>query len=116
MPSAWITHVKSVYAAKKKKNPSYKYGQAMKDAKASYKKGSSKSSDSEAAAAPKSAGGKKKQNESGGGSVIAKKVRKQHTAGLANVEEGRLAEKLKPKVKTRQRKRPMLGSAYKNLN
>ena len=45
MPSAWITHVKSVYAAKKKKNPSYKYGQAMKDAKASYKKKGSKSSD-----------------------------------------------------------------------
>ena len=45
MPSAWITHVKSVYAAKKKKNPSYKYGQAMKDAKASYKKkGSAKAS------------------------------------------------------------------------
>jgi len=64
---------------------------------------------------PRSAGGKKKQNEGGGG-VIAKKVRKQHTAGLANVEEGRLADKLKPKVKTRQRKRPVLGSAYKNIN
>ena len=48
--------------------------------------------------------------------MIAKKVRKQHTAGLANVEEGRLADKLKPKVKTRQRKRPVLGSAYKNIN
>ena len=47
--------------------------------------------------------------------MIAKKVRKQHTAGLANVEEGRLADKLKPKVKTRQRKRPVLGSAYKNI-
>ena len=59
MPSAWITHVKSVYAAKKKKNPSYKYGQAMKDAKATYKKGGSKSSDSEAAA-PKKRRRKKK--------------------------------------------------------
>ena len=39
MPSAWITHVKSVYAKGKKKNSSYTYGQAMKDAKASYKRG-----------------------------------------------------------------------------
>jgi len=39
MPSAWITHVKSVYAKGKKKNSSYTYGQAMKDAKGSYKRG-----------------------------------------------------------------------------
>jgi hypothetical protein len=86
----------------------------MKDAKASYKRGGSKSSDAEAAP-KKRRRKKKKQNESGGGGVIAR-VRKQHTAGLANVEEGRLADKLKPKVKTRQRKRPVLGSAYKNIN
>ena len=61
MPSAWITHVKSVYAAKKKKNPSYRYGQAMKDAKASYKKGgAAKSSTDEVAAAPKKRRPKKK--------------------------------------------------------
>jgi len=60
MPSAWITHVKSVYAAKKKKNPAYKYGQAMKDAKASYKKGASKSSEAEAAAPKKRRRRKKK--------------------------------------------------------
>ena len=39
MPSAWITHVKSVYAAGKKKHSSYTYGQAMKDGKSSYKRG-----------------------------------------------------------------------------
>jgi hypothetical protein len=38
MPSKWIAHVKSVYAAKKRKNPAYKYSQAMKDAKSTYKK------------------------------------------------------------------------------
>ena len=47
MPSAWIQHVKAVYAKNKKKNPSYKYGQAMKDAKASYKKGGAKSAEPE---------------------------------------------------------------------
>ena len=43
-------------------------------------------------------------------------MKKQHTAGLGNVEEGRLAEKIKPAVKKRQRKRPLLGSQYKNIN
>ena len=59
MPSAWITHVKAVYAKNKKKNPSYKYGQAMKDAKASYKKGGAKSAEHEEAA-PKKRRRKKK--------------------------------------------------------
>jgi hypothetical protein len=58
MPSAWITHVKSVYAAGKKKNAAYKYGQAMKDAKATYKKGG-KAAEPEAAA-PKKRRRKKK--------------------------------------------------------
>ena len=38
MPSAWVQHVKKFYEAKKKKDPSYKYSQAMKDAKSTYKK------------------------------------------------------------------------------
>ena len=42
-------------------------------------------------------------------------MKKQHTVGLGNVEEGRNAEKLKP-VKKRIRKRPTLGSNYKGLN
>ena len=37
-----------------------------------------------------------------------------HTKGLGNVEEGRIAEKVKPKK--RQRKRPVLGKQYKNIN
>ena len=54
MPSAWITHVKAVYAKGKKKNAAYKYGQAMKDAKATYKKGAKTSTaEQEEAAAPK---------------------------------------------------------------
>ena len=56
MPSAWITHVKSVYAAKKKKNSSYTYGQAMKDAKTTYKRGgkaAKASTDEQEVAAPK---------------------------------------------------------------
>ena len=40
MPSKWIEHVLSVYRAKKKKlGSTYKYSQAMKDAKKTYKKG-----------------------------------------------------------------------------
>ena len=42
MGSKWIEHVKTVYAEKKKKDPNYKYKEAMKDAKKTYKKGSGK--------------------------------------------------------------------------
>lgn len=38
MPSAWVQHVQSVYRKKKAKNASYTYGQAMKDAKSTYKR------------------------------------------------------------------------------
>ena len=51
MVSAWVTHVKQVYAAGKKKSASYKFSQAMKDAKKTYKK---------TATAPKKRGRKKK--------------------------------------------------------
>ena len=59
MPSAWITHVKAVYAAGKKKNSAYKYGQAMKDAKATYKKKGAAKEESEA---PKKRRRKKKSS------------------------------------------------------
>ena len=36
--SAWIEHVKAFYQEKKKVNPEYKYTQALKDAKGTYKK------------------------------------------------------------------------------
>ncbi len=59
MPSAWITHVKSVYASGKKKNAKYTYGQAMKDAKSTYKRGG-KAAAVEEKAAPKKRRRKKK--------------------------------------------------------
>ena len=62
MPSAWITHVKSVYAAGKKKNASYKYGQAMKDAKSSYTRKGAKASDVVEEAPKKRRGRKKKKS------------------------------------------------------
>ena len=40
---------------------------------------------------------------------------KGHTKGMGNVEEGRISEAAKPKKK-RQRKRPVLGKAYKSIN
>jgi len=38
MPSAWITHAKSVYAMMKKKDSSAKYSDALKAAAKTYKK------------------------------------------------------------------------------
>ncbi len=60
MASAWIAHVKSVYQKMKKKNASYTYGQAMKDAKKTYKKGASAAAAPEEAAPKKRRGRKKK--------------------------------------------------------
>ena len=37
-PTAWMEHVKAFYEEKKKEDPDYKYAQALKDAKATYKK------------------------------------------------------------------------------
>ena len=42
-------------------------------------------------------------------------IKKQHTSGLGNVEEGRLADQIAPKKK-RQRKRPVLGTNYEIKN
>ena len=36
--SPWLNHVKAFYAEKKEQDPNYKYSQALKDAKATYKK------------------------------------------------------------------------------
>ena len=38
MPSAWVQHVKAYYQARKKKDATYKYKDAMRDARATYKK------------------------------------------------------------------------------
>lgn len=45
-------------------------------------------------------------------------MKKQHTVGLGNVEEGKIADKSKPaKPKARVRKRPVLEAAkYKGIN
>lgn len=40
--TAWMIHLDKVYREEKKKNPDYKYSQAMKDAKKTYKKGDKK--------------------------------------------------------------------------
>tara|TARA_R110000824_G_scaffold340739_3_gene527240 strand:- start:9253 stop:9393 length:141 start_codon:yes stop_codon:yes gene_type:complete len=36
--TAWMVHLQKTYSEKKKKDPSYKYSSAMKDAKKTYKK------------------------------------------------------------------------------
>lgn len=38
VPSKWMTHVKKVHTAGKKKDATYQYKDAMRDAKATYKK------------------------------------------------------------------------------
>jgi len=65
-----------------------------------------------AGGSPQKAPAKKKKpsEEIAGGRGV-----KTHTKGLGNVEEGRNAEKSKPKKK-RQRKRPVLGNQYKIQN
>ena len=42
MPSAWVAHVKKYYADRKKKEPGYKYKNAMKDARKTYVKAGAK--------------------------------------------------------------------------
>jgi hypothetical protein len=64
MPSAWITHVKTVYAKGKKNNTGYTYGQAMKDAKKTYKRGGASAASEEVAAPKKRRGRKKKSRKS----------------------------------------------------
>ena len=53
MPSAWVAHVKKYYADRKKKEPDYKYKNAMKDARASYKKVGAKEEKTEKTEKPK---------------------------------------------------------------
>jgi hypothetical protein len=108
MPSAWIAHCKAVYAAGKKKNSAYKYSQAMKDAKKTYKKGGKAAAAEPEEAPKKKRGRKKKKAQKDQGEEVA------HTKGVGNVEEGRIAEK-KPKAK-RKRKRPVLGKNFRNVN
>ena len=52
MPSAWVQHVKAYYQARKKKDATYKYKDAMRDARATYKKKGAKAEE-KTAEAPK---------------------------------------------------------------
>ena len=59
MGSAWVEHVKKFYRAQKAKDASYKYSQAMKDARKTYKKGGK----AEEPASPKKKSVKKKKKK-----------------------------------------------------
>ena len=64
MPSKWVTHVKAYYHARKKKEAGYKYSSAMKDARATYKKGKAEEKaepKAEEKAEPKKAKAKRKK-------------------------------------------------------
>ena len=43
-------------------------------------------------------------------------MKAKHTLGLGNVEEGKLADNAKPVKKKRNRKRPVLGKAFRVQN
>jgi hypothetical protein len=64
MPSKWVTHVKTYYHARKKKEAGYKYSSAMKDARATYhsdKKGKKAEPKAEPKEEPKKAKAKRKK-------------------------------------------------------
>lgn len=63
--SKWTTHVMNVYKEHKKKNPNYKFKDAMKDAKKSYNKTESVSGESKPKKSRKNKSSKKsKKNKS----------------------------------------------------
>ena len=99
MPSAWVAHVKQFYQAKKKKDSSYKYSSAMKDARASYKKGG-KAEEKSDEKAPK------KRKRKAKGSKAPKRPPR-------DVAESAAPAKKKKKPK---RKRPGVPSDFTNLN
>ena len=78
MPSAWMTEVAKTYAAGKKKHGvSYKYSQAMKDAKKTYKKkGSAKLAPAKKTRRKKA---KKEEAEEEVGGSLRRKVKKKRT-------------------------------------
>ena len=99
MPSAWVAHVKQFYQAKKKKDSSYKYSSAMKDARASYKKGG-KAEEKSDEKAPK------KRKRKAKGSKAPKRPPR-------DVAESAAPAKKKKKPK---RKRPGVPADFTNLN
>ena len=101
MPSSWVAHVKQFYQAKKKKDPNYKYSSAMKDARASYKKGGK----AEASADEKAP--KKRRKAKGSKASKAPKRPPRDVAEPAAPAR----KKKKPK-----RKRPGVPKDFTNLN
>ena len=101
MPSSWVAHVKQFYQAKKKKDPNYKYSSAMKDARASYKKGGK----AEASADEKAP--KKRRKAKGS------KASKAPKRPPRDVAEPAAPAKKKKKPK---RKRPGVPKDFTNLN
>ena len=112
MPSAWVAHVKSFYQAQRKKDPKYKYSSAMKDARASYKKGGDakgkdakgKDDDEKAPAKPK------RRRKKAAAKAPAKKARKGKPP-RDPAEPAAASKKSKPK-----RKRPGVPKDFTNLN
>ena len=102
MPSAWVAHVKQFYQAKKKKNPDYKYSSAMKEARASYKKGGK----AEASADEKAP---KKRKRKAKGSKASKAPKRPPRDVAEPAAPAR--KKKKPK-----RKRPGVPQDFTNLN
>ena len=86
----------------------------MKDAKSSYKKAGPRNLPTSRRPEAPTDEKKKLIEEDDKPKKKGRKVAKQHTKGLGNVEEGRNAEK--PMKKKRQRKRPVLGGQYKMQN
>ena len=103
MPSAWVAHVKKFYQDRKKKDSSYKYSSAMKDARASYKKGGKAEEKSDEKAPKKRAKGRKAKAK---GSKAPKRPPR-------DVAEPAAPAKKKKKPK---RKRPGVPSDFTNLN
>ena len=105
MPSAWVAHVKSYYQAQKKKNKDYKYSSAMKDARASYKKGGdAKAEDEKAPDKPK----RRKK-------APAKKAPAKKKAAKRPRDPAEPAVPPKKKKKPK-RKRPGVPADFTNLN
>ena len=100
MPSAWVAPVKQFYQATQKKDSSYQYSSAMKEARASYKKGG-KAEASADEKAPK----KRKRKAKGKASKASKPPR--------DVAEPAAPAKKKKKPK---RKRPGVPKDFTNLN
>jgi hypothetical protein len=112
MPSAWVAHVKSFYQAQRKKDPKYKYSSAMKDARASYKKGGdAKGKDAKGKDDEKAPAKPKRRRKKAAAKAPAKKARKGKPPRDPAEPAAAASKKSKPK-----RKRPGVPKDFTNLN